>query len=643
MHQVECGLCGRTFFSAATDGATCPSCGFVNSAPVAASEAPSPVANVDETSISSERVEASMSEVTSAGAEVSASEASVTEASAFVETAATGEAYASEAASVTEEASASEYASVTEEAGASEAAPVFAGLAAEEPVFEAAHATSDAPADEHFAEPIASANEFYAEPVAAEPAPVADLSETPTDVADAQPYQPEAMSEAEPETITSEPAVSPDEAPTLPGETFAAMASAPQVEAEPDQAATHYATPEPQHDEPAEVVAPIIAQEPVVSPLPFEAAEPPTQPEESASAPLQAEPAEQTAPSWQQTQPSWLGEPNPNQGAPVEPPTPQPVPEQPVFQSAAGFPPSPANPPSTPYGYAPPATPMDATQPMASGQQPMFAAPYGGPGGPPTYPGMMVPPQPPEKQRGGRLVGLIAGVVALALVLGFAGVLAFNGGLLGHNSPKPVPTATATPSAAQIMAKVQAFTYTDASFTMTLNFTDQGQTITGTGSGKITKDPSRADMQFAFPITAGGSTYNVQIEVIVDGSTTYTMISGVPGLATNGKWVQSSTSAGAGLTPFDPSQVTNLGGSLPNATLVGPETLNGVPVWHLKGTDSTSSSSSLDFYVRQDNYQPVKADFTETGATSGSLSIVFTGFNTGITIATPPADQVTQG
>ena len=478
-------------------------------------------------------------------------------------------------------------------------------------------------------------------------APMADS--VPADVSIVRHYQPDAMSEAVPAAMTPpQPESLPDEAPAPPDTTFAAMESAPPPAAEPDLGATQESTPPMEMAEP---VAPVIAQEPP----PVEAAMPPSQPDQPAYTPFPEASAMPAGFAANQAPPPSTIPPNPYQpvqapgavfGYPPQPPVgyppaPQPFPQQPPSQSPMGYPPAPVN-PAMPYGYAPQAMQPGITTPMAPGQQPPFAAPYGAPGGPPTYPGMMMtPPQPPEKRRNNTLIGLIAGVVALALVLGFVGVLAFKGGSHGGVSASATPTAT--PSAAQILAKVQAFNYTDASFTMSLNFTDQGQTITGTGSGKITKNPSRADIQFAFPITSQGTTYNVQIEVIVDGNTTYTMISGIPGVATDGKWVESATSANSGLTPFDPSQVTNLGGGLSNATLVGSETLDGVAVWHLKGTDTSSSGGSVDIYVRQDDYQPVKADFTETGAIGGSLSVVFTGFNTGITISTPPANQVTQG
>lgn len=224
------------------------------------------------------------------------------------------------------------------------------------------------------------------------------------------------------------------------------------------------------------------------------------------------------------------------------------------------------------------------------------------------------------------------------------GVLALSAcGIGGSGKASP----TATPSAAQIVAKVKALQFKDATFTMTLNFTTSGQTINGTGSGKITKSPDRSDIQFAFPLSVAGSSFNVQLEEITDGTTTYTKIDStpaIPGFSTNGMWTKGSTSSSS-TNPFgSTSQFGDFTNTLTNATLVGTDSVNGVAVYHLKGTDTSSSSGgTVDVYVRKDNYQPVKADFTETGSTPGTFSLVFTGWNTGASIALPPADQVTSG
>ncbi|HKV83176.1 MAG TPA: hypothetical protein VJN88_01375 [Ktedonobacterales bacterium] len=206
-------------------------------------------------------------------------------------------------------------------------------------------------------------------------------------------------------------------------------------------------------------------------------------------------------------------------------------------------------------------------------------------------------------------------------------------------------TPTATPGAAQIVAHIKNLQFKDATFTMTFNFTTQGQTVSGSGGGKFTKNPDRSDIQLAFPLTVSGSTYNLQYEVITDGTTSYTMITSnpdIPGVSTGGMWTKGTTDSSSSSSPFgNTSQFGDFATGLGSPTLVGTETVNGVATYHLKGTDTSTAGSSIDLYVRTDNYQPVKADFTETGSSSGNFTLVFTGFNSGISIATPPASQVT--
>lgn len=231
-------------------------------------------------------------------------------------------------------------------------------------------------------------------------------------------------------------------------------------------------------------------------------------------------------------------------------------------------------------------------------------------------------------------------VIFGSLVL--VGVLALAAcGTSGGGAAKTTPTAT--PGAAQIVAQIKNLKFKDATFTMNFSFTTQGTTATGTGGGKVTMNPNRSDLQLAFPLTISGTSYNLQYEVITDGNDSYTMISStpdIPGFTTSGMWTKGA--ADSSNNPFgNTSQFGNFTSGLGTPTLVGVETVNGVSVYHLKGTDATTPGSTIDLYVRKDNYQPVKADYTETGTSSGNFTLVFTGYNTGISIAVPPASQIT--
>ena len=66
--------------------------------------------------------------------------------------------------------------------------------------------------------------------------------------------------------------------------------------------------------------------------------------------------------------------------------------------------------------------------------------------------------------------------------------------------------------------------------------------------------------------------------------------------------------------------------------------MNGVKVWHVKGTypaQGETPSSDMDIYVHQSDSLPAKMVIHTTGDSSGSVTIVYTGVNTGVTVDIP--------
>jgi hypothetical protein len=86
---------------------------------------------------------------------------------------------------------------------------------------------------------------------------------------------------------------------------------------------------------------------------------------------------------------------------------------------------------------------------------------------------------------------------------------------------------------------------------------------------------------------------------------------------------------------------------LKNVTLVGSDTVDGTAVWHIKGTTTPTTQSgesgTADLYVTKDKYLPKKVVETVTGSAAGTFTLLFTSYDTGITIDLPPADQVQSG
>jgi hypothetical protein len=226
-------------------------------------------------------------------------------------------------------------------------------------------------------------------------------------------------------------------------------------------------------------------------------------------------------------------------------------------------------------------------------------------------------------------------------LLGLIGVLV----LIGCNAPG-VSVPVAPPSAQTILQKVQKAQFNDATFTLNVTGSFSGTSGSGTGTGKITKHPERSDINLTILLDG----QQVTLEVITDVATSseYSKISGSPIPGFGDMWIKSplgSTSS----TPVDTSQITSYLNGVSNVTLVGSDTVDGTAVWHIKGTTSqsattqTGESGTTDMYVTKDRYLPKKVVETLTGSAAGTFTLLFTSYDTGITIDLPPADQVQTG
>jgi hypothetical protein len=151
-------------------------------------------------------------------------------------------------------------------------------------------------------------------------------------------------------------------------------------------------------------------------------------------------------------------------------------------------------------------------------------------------------------------------------------------------------------------------------------------------SGKITTSPQRADLT--------ASLQGFSVEVITDAATKNLY------LKLGDQWLP--VPAGDLSTVLDPTLFTKLE-QLTQAKNIGSDNINGTSVWHLQGQQTFDGASATeDFYVRQDNYYPVKVTVkgnasvpTEVangaggaGATA-NITINVTNVNSGISIALP--------
>jgi hypothetical protein len=176
---------------------------------------------------------------------------------------------------------------------------------------------------------------------------------------------------------------------------------------------------------------------------------------------------------------------------------------------------------------------------------------------------------------------------------------------------------------------------------MTLTGSSSGTDVSGEGNGVITTSPKRA--KITLNITTAGQQLAFDTIEDIDSDTIYVKFNTalIPGIPTD-KWIKTDASGTLGslADTFDTSQVTSFN-QISNATLKGSETVDGVQVWHLTGTESSSgTTANAGLYVRQDNNYPYKLVIHATGSTAADATITFTGINTGATVDLPPDDQV---
>jgi hypothetical protein len=184
-----------------------------------------------------------------------------------------------------------------------------------------------------------------------------------------------------------------------------------------------------------------------------------------------------------------------------------------------------------------------------------------------------------------------------------------------------VPTPAAPPSAKEVLAKPQQSNLKDAHFNVTGKVTDNGATVELVGDGALVYKPKLAG-RFKFTTNVGGQTVAI-LEISVDG-TNYGMTPASP------KWVATKSTSG-----IDPNAFAGAS----DEKYVGEENLAQGKAWHATAKDK--DGNAFDAYIREKDGYPIK--YVETQAGGQNITLTFDKYNTGETIAAPPADQVQQG
>lgn len=216
-------------------------------------------------------------------------------------------------------------------------------------------------------------------------------------------------------------------------------------------------------------------------------------------------------------------------------------------------------------------------------------------------------------------------------------ILAALGGLAGCGLP--FGNTQSGPSADDILAHIQKLQIDDMTLTTFYDMASPERHLTISSTMKFTQNPKRVDEISIVAVSTKASGANVKGEIISDipGGVFYAKTIS-PASAASQKWykfaITESSFANSDIFAFV---------NLSSAHVVGKETLLSIPVWHIRGRgDFTGerATSTYDVYVRQDTYFPAETVITEPGDTSGKTFITYTAFNTGISIALPPDNQV---
>lgn len=225
---------------------------------------------------------------------------------------------------------------------------------------------------------------------------------------------------------------------------------------------------------------------------------------------------------------------------------------------------------------------------------------------------------------------------ALALTLAACGSSSSKTGSGGSSSSSPTssPTPSGTPTAQSILARTKQQNLTSATFTLNQQIQTQQGNLTSQGTGQLQEHPFAE--QVALTTTLNGS--QVQSQAIYSGNNIYSKT------ANSSTWTE--TPAGDVVNGSSAAPDLANVADLPNATLVGTETVTGVKTYHLKGTGTqTANGQSVayteDLWIRQDNYRPEQVTDVVTAPVGNIQStVIFTNWNTNVSIQTPPPSAV---
>lgn len=177
------------------------------------------------------------------------------------------------------------------------------------------------------------------------------------------------------------------------------------------------------------------------------------------------------------------------------------------------------------------------------------------------------------------------------------------------------------PSPKDILAKPAHTDLKDAHFVVSGTFTDSPKPVDVSGDGAVVYKPPGSGRLKVQTAVAGRK---VSFENISVNGKDYSKTT--PG---NGKWTATSPASGPGPASF-------LGTS--DFKFLGEEILSLGKAWHVSAKNK--DGNPFEAWVRQSDGYPLRYRITEQGI---ALMLSFDTYNTGLTVAPPPASDVVQG
>jgi hypothetical protein len=255
-------------------------------------------------------------------------------------------------------------------------------------------------------------------------------------------------------------------------------------------------------------------------------------------------------------------------------------------------------------------------------------------------------PRPPDWRGPLRVVGVLA---ALAVIVAAA--------LFIRDRLNP-PPANDPVRGQQILTKAEAANLQDTTFTIAgtvgASFGGAGISTPLDGNGELTRNPQRLHLTLSAQIVT-----SLNVEIVEDG-TTYYVKSAQLNSSSDKPWTKTDSANGLDGIAF--TQFLDYR-YIQHPVYIGDESISGHDTYHIRadltsqiaGTVATATPAGTSANVTEDlwfiksNYLPIKITLHAGGDTGSSTTAIsakvdetftFTKWNTGLTIAVPPPDQV---